>query len=127
LLGQSAQFVAKELSTKLKVTGCDLFSAGDFSDGDDRDSIVFHDKVRRVYKRLVIKDSRLIGAVLYGDTADGAWFYKHITDGTDVASLRDQLIFGPAFDADRTQLPQSAITSDIARPASISMTQESLQ
>ncbi|MBU2865906.1 FAD-dependent oxidoreductase [Pacificibacter marinus] len=127
LLGQSAQFVPKELSTKLKVTGCDLFSAGDFEDGDDRESIVFHDKIRRVYKRLVIKQNKLIGAVLYGETADGAWFYQHITAGTNVASLRDQLIFGPAFDADHTQLPQSAITSDIARPASISMIQESLQ
>lgn len=127
LLGQQAQFVPKELSTKLKVTGCDLFSAGDFADAEDRESIVFHDKIRRVYKRLVIKENILIGAVLYGDIADGAWFYKHITDGTDIKPLRDQLIFGPAFDADHTQLAQSAISSDIARPASILMTQESLQ
>lgn len=127
LLGQSAEFVAKELSTKLKVTGCDLFSAGDFADGDARENIVFHDRTRRVYKRLVIKENKLIGAVLYGDTADGAWFYKHITAGTDITTLRDQIIFGPAFDADFARLPQSAITSDIARSASIPTTQESLQ
>jgi nitrite reductase (NADH) large subunit len=126
LLGQDAQFVPKELSTKLKVTGCDLFSAGDFADGEDRENIVFQDKTRRVYKRLVIKNNKLIGAVLYGDTADGAWFYKHITDGTDITPLRDQLIFGPAFDVDNAQLPQSAIMSDIARPASTAMTQGSL-
>ena len=60
------------MSTKLKVTGCDLFSAGDFADGDDREDIVFRDPARGVYKRLVLKeDNVLIGAVMYGDTADG--------------------------------------------------------
>ena len=62
-------------STKLKVTGIDLFSAGDFAEATDREEIVLRDAARGVYKRLVLKDNRIIGAVLYGDTADGAWFF----------------------------------------------------
>ena len=56
------------------MTGCDLFSAGDFAEAPDREEIVFRDAARGVYKRLVLKDNRVIGAVMYGDTADGAWF-----------------------------------------------------
>lgn len=116
LLGNSAAFTPKQLSTKLKVTGCDVFSAGDFSDGDDRQNIVFQDIKRGVYKRLVIQGNHLVGAVMYGDTADGAWFYSHITNGTDITPLRDQLIFGPAFETDFARLPLSSIASEVAAP-----------
>ena len=61
--------------TKLKVTGIDLFSAGDFADGDDREEIVLRDASAGVYKRLVLRDDKIIGTVLYGETGDGAWFY----------------------------------------------------
>ena len=73
--------VRSRRSTKLKVTGIDLFSAGDFADGDDREEIVLRDAARGVYKRLVLKDDQIIGAVLYGDTADGAWFFDLLKDG----------------------------------------------
>uniref|UniRef100_UPI0035693E85 NAD(P)/FAD-dependent oxidoreductase n=1 Tax=Loktanella salsilacus TaxID=195913 RepID=UPI0035693E85 len=92
-----AIFTPKEVATKLKVTGCDLFSAGDFAEGDGRDDIVFRDPARGIYKRLVLEGERLIGAVMYGDTADGAWFHGLIKDKTDVSDMRDTLIFGPAF------------------------------
>ena len=72
LLGEEAAFEPVELSTKLKVTGCDLFSAGDFADAAEREEIVFRDATRGVYKRLVIENDVLIGAVMYGETADGA-------------------------------------------------------
>jgi len=62
------------------VTGVDLFSAGDFAEGDDRDEIVFRDPARGVYKRIVLRDDRVIGAVMYGDTADGAWFFGLLKD-----------------------------------------------
>ena len=71
----AASFVHADTPTKLKVTGIDLFSAGDFADGEDREEIVLRDAARGVYKRLVLKDNRIIGAVLYGETADGAWFF----------------------------------------------------
>ena len=96
LLGEEAAFVQKSLSTKLKVTGCDLFSAGDFADGEGREDIVFRDPARGVYKRLGIEDNKIAGAVMYGDTADSGWFFQMIKDGTDI-SMRDTLIFGPAY------------------------------
>ncbi|SFE22509.1 nitrite reductase large subunit NirB [Roseivivax sediminis] len=97
LIGEAAEFRQKQLSTKLKVTGVDLFSAGDFADGEGREDIVYRDPARGVYKRLVIEDDRLIGAVMYGDTADGNWFFGLIKDGEDVSEMRETLIFGPAY------------------------------
>ncbi len=111
LLGQEAAFVPKELSTKLKVTGCDLFSAGDFAEGEGREDIVFRDPGRGVYKRLVLEEGRLIGAVMYGDTADSGWFFGLIKDGTDVDEMRDTLIFGPAFQGGATADPLSAVAA----------------
>ncbi|WP_170529870.1 nitrite reductase large subunit NirB [Ruegeria arenilitoris] len=111
LLGQPDAFVVKELATKLKVTGCDLFSAGDFAEGEGREDIVFRDPARGVYKRLVIEDDRLIGAVMYGNTADGSWFFGLIKDGTDIDEMRDTLIFGPAYQGGDTADPLSAVAA----------------
>jgi nitrite reductase (NADH) large subunit len=83
-------------STKLKVTGIDVFSAGDFSGGHDTEEILLHDKSGGVYKKLVLKGDRLVGACLIGDTADGAWYFRLLKDGTDVRELRDHLMFGEA-------------------------------
>ena len=111
LTGGEGAFVVKELSTKLKVTGCDLFSAGDFAEGEGREDIIFRDPARGVYKRLVIEDDRLIGAVMYGDTADGNWFFGLIKDGTDIAEMRDMLIFGPAYQGGGSADPLSAVAA----------------
>ena len=82
------------LSTKLKVTGVDLFSAGDFSGGPDTEEIVLHDSVGGVYKRLVLRDNRVIGSVLYGDTVDGAYYFQLLRDKQDIHEIRDHLMFG---------------------------------
>ncbi|MFW2542334.1 nitrite reductase large subunit NirB [Primorskyibacter sp. 2E107] len=111
LTGEAAAFTPKELSTKLKVTGCDLFSAGDFAEGEGREDIVFRDPARGLYKRLVIENDRLIGAVLYGDTADGNWFFNLIKDGTDIAEMRETLIFGPAYQGGASADPFSAVAA----------------
>ena len=111
LLGEEAAFVPVDLSTKLKVTGCDLFSAGDFAEGPDREEIVFRDAARGVYKRLVLKDNAIIGAVLYGDTADGAWFLSKIKGREDVAEGRDTLIFGPAYAGGTALDPMAAVAA----------------
>ncbi len=81
-------------STKLKVTGIDLFSAGDFLGGDGTEELVLSDPYAGVYKKLVIKDDKLIGACLYGDTVDGSWYFKLLRDGRSVADIRDKLMFG---------------------------------
>ena len=111
LLGEQAAFVQKSLSTKLKVTGCDLFSAGDFADGEGREDIVFRDPSRGVYKRLVIEGDRLVGAVMYGDTADSNWFFGLIKDGTDISDMRETLIFGPAYQGGAAADPLSAVAA----------------
>lgn len=84
-------------STKLKVTGIDLYSAGDFIGDESTEDVVFQDPRRGVYKRLVIKDNRIVGTVLYGDTADGGWYFQLMKDQADISALRDKLIFGRAF------------------------------
>jgi nitrite reductase (NADH) large subunit len=81
-------------STKLKVTGIDLFSAGNFTGGDGTEEIVLNDPWGGVYKKLVIKDDKLVGACLYGDTVDGSWYFKLMREGRKVADIRDKLMFG---------------------------------
>ena len=81
-------------STKLKVTGIDLFSAGEFVGGEGTEEIVMSDPFGGVYKKLVIKDDKLIGACMYGDTVDGSWYFKLLRDGRSIADIRDKLMFG---------------------------------
>ena len=81
-------------STKLKVTGIDLFSAGNFQGGEGTEEIVLSDPFGGVYKKLVIQDDKLVGACLYGDTVDGSWYFKLLREGRSVHDLRDKLMFG---------------------------------
>ncbi len=83
-------------STKLKVTGIDLFSAGDFLGRPGCDEIVMHDPAGGTYKKLVLNGNRLAGAVLYGDTVDGSWYFQLIREETDISDIRGRLILGQA-------------------------------
>ncbi len=91
-----ARYEGSVISTKLKVTGIDLFSAGDFTGDDSTEEIVLQDVGRGMYKKVVLKDNRIRGAVMYGDTLDGTWYFQMMRDGTDVSNLRDKLLFGQA-------------------------------
>ncbi|HJS10359.1 nitrite reductase large subunit NirB [Sphingopyxis sp.] len=97
LVEQPTGYRGSVTSTKLKVSGIDVFSAGDFSGGDGCEDIVLRDASRGVYKRVIVKDDRIVGAVLYGDTADGSWYFDLLKKQEDVSDLRDLLIFGQAF------------------------------
>ncbi|MGY4829591.1 nitrite reductase large subunit NirB [Sphaerotilaceae bacterium SBD11-9] len=88
------RYQGSQTSTKLKVTGIDLFSAGDFMGGDGCEEIVMSDPYGGVYKKLVIKDDKLIGACMYGDTVDGSWYFKLLREGRKIADIRDKLMFG---------------------------------
>ncbi len=88
------RYTGSQTSTKLKVTGIDLFSAGNFTGGDDCEEIVMSDPFGGVYKKLVIKDDKLVGACLYGDTVDGSWYFKLLREGRKIADIRDKLMFG---------------------------------
>ena len=83
-------------STKLKVTGVDLFSAGNFQGSADTEEILLHDAVGGVYKKIVLKDDCIVGAVMYGDTRDGAWYFQMLREKQNVAEIRDHLMFGQA-------------------------------
>jgi len=108
---KAAAFVAQTTATRLKVTGVDLYSAGDFADGEDREEIVLRDAAAGVYKRLVLKDNKIIGAVMYGDTADGPWFFDMIKNETDISEMRDLLIFGQAFQGGGQLDPMAAVAA----------------
>lgn len=98
-------------STKLKVTGIDLFSAGNFMGGEGTEEIVLSDPAGGVYKKLVIQDEKLVGACLYGDTADGGWYFKLLKDGRKIDDLRDQLMFGESAIGDAGHSGQSRAMS----------------
>ncbi|HAC60430.1 MAG TPA: nitrite reductase large subunit, partial [Rhodobiaceae bacterium] len=98
-------------STKLKVTGVNVFSAGDFAPGEDRDDIVYRDAARGIYKRIVIAGERIIGAVLYGDTEDGSWYFNLLRSGENIASQRETLVFGPVFAGNAPQDPNAAVAA----------------
>jgi NAD(P)H-dependent nitrite reductase small subunit len=85
------------ISTQLKVTGIDLFSAGDFLGGPTSEALVLRDAKRGIYKRIVIEKNRVRGAVLYGDVKDGPWYFELMTQGKDIGPMRDKLLFGSAF------------------------------
>ncbi len=97
LVATPSGYTGSVTSTKLKVSGIDVFSAGDFSGGEGCEDIVMRDASRGVYKRVIVKHDKLIGAVLYGDTADGNWYFDLLKRGEDVSDIRDALIFGQAF------------------------------
>ena len=89
-----ARYQGSVTSTKLKVTGIDLFSAGEFMGGEGTETIPLSDPIGGVYKKLVIKDGVLVGPCLYGDTADGGWYFRQIRENHNVAQIRDHLMFG---------------------------------
>jgi len=98
LAGERASYPGSVLATNLKVSGVNVFSAGDFLGATaEAEEIVLSDPAAGVYKKLVIAQGRLVGAVLFGDTADGLWYLDLIRTGSPVARLRDDLVFGRAL------------------------------
>jgi nitrite reductase (NADH) large subunit len=105
-----SRYLGSLTSTKLKVTGIDLFSAGEFmgrsaipnvnqdtsssQHDNELEEIVLSDPHDGVYKKLVIKNNQLIGACLFGDTVDGSWYFKLLRDARDISDIRDKLMFG---------------------------------
>ena len=81
-------------ATKLKVTGVDLFSAGNFLGDEKTEDIIFHDHLLGIYKKLVVRANRIVGIVMYGDTNDSAWYLNLMMDETDITAIREHLIFG---------------------------------
>jgi len=92
-----AGYITLPTATKLKVTGIHLFSIGDFQGDTHTESLIFSDPALGIYKKLVLKNNKLIGAVLYGDTADGAWYQELLEQETNISALRNGLVFGKIY------------------------------
>ncbi|MDE2307623.1 MAG: NAD(P)/FAD-dependent oxidoreductase [Xanthomonadaceae bacterium] len=91
------RYRSSQTATRLKVTGVEVYSAGAFLGGAGTEDIVLRDPHRGVYKRLVLKDNRVVGAVLYGDVKDGGWYFELIQDATDITAFRNRVLFGKAY------------------------------
>ena len=90
----STYYIGSMTSTKLKVTGIDLFSAGNFNEEEGDEILQFQDEAGGVYKKLVLKDNVIKGAVMFGDTMDGTWYFSLMRDATNIADFRKTILFG---------------------------------
>ncbi len=111
LRGEAGSYSGSVTSTKLKVTGMDVYSAGEFADGEQREEIVLRDAARKAYKRLTIEDNRIVGIVLFGDTRDGPWFFQQLRDKADISAIRETLIFGQDFQGGASPDPTAAVAA----------------
>jgi nitrite reductase (NADH) large subunit len=94
LAGKTAAYQGSVVATNLKVSGVSVFSAGDFTGTEGSEAILLSDVRRGTYKKLVITDGRLTGAVLIGDTADALWYLDLIRTRKPVAGIRADMMFG---------------------------------
>jgi nitrite reductase (NADH) large subunit len=97
LAGVGAHYRGSVLATNLKVSGVRVFSAGDFLGAAGTEAIVLSDPGVKTYKKLVIANDRLVGAVLFGDTTDGPWYFDLIRSGASIDAVRNELVFGRTF------------------------------
>ena len=117
--GAPSGYLGSVTSTKLKVSGIDVFSAGDFSGGEGAEDIVMRDAARGIYKRVIVRENRIEGAVLYGDTADGNWYFDLLKKQEDISDIREALIFGQAFASGGTQPDPNAAVAALSDDAEI--------
>ncbi|MBI3446624.1 MAG: NAD(P)/FAD-dependent oxidoreductase, partial [Magnetospirillum sp.] len=93
-----ANYETPPLSTRLKITGIDVFSAGQLAAQDEADEeLIYRDSAKGIYKKLVLREDKVVGAVMYGDVADGSWYFQLMREHADVAAFRDRIIFGQAY------------------------------
>jgi len=97
LAGEEARYEGSLLATNLKVSGVGVFSAGDFLGADGCEPILLTDPEHGIYRKVVVKDGRIAGAVLLGDTGDALWYLDLIRSGEPISAMREGLVFGRAF------------------------------
>ena len=97
LSGRNAAYQGSVVATNLKVSGVSVFSAGDFLGSDASEAILLSDIRRGTYKKLVIADGELTGAVLVGDVGDALWYLELIRTRNPIAAIRKEMMFGRAL------------------------------
>ena len=90
----TAKYVSAATATKLKVTGINLFSAGDFTGDDTSEALIYQDPAKNIYKKIVLRKNKIIGTVLYGDTSDGNWYFSLLGKQQDISAIREDILFG---------------------------------
>ncbi len=93
----SAAYEGSFVSTKLKVTGISLFSAGDFTCSEDSESLVYEDLSQNIYRKIILKDNKIKGAVMFGNVTGSNWVFDQLVNQADVSAYRDTLVFGDGF------------------------------
>ncbi len=111
--GTESCFVSAAPATRLKVTGIDLFSAGNFSGGEDCGELTYHDTTRQIYKKLIVRDGRIDGLVMYGDVTDSGWYLELMRKAEDITPFRDAAIFGQAIVAAMGKIKPTSV-ADLA-------------
>jgi nitrite reductase [NAD(P)H] large subunit len=112
---ETAVYLPPPVFTSLKITGIDVFSAGRLTAADAADEeITLHDEKRGLYKKVILRDDRIVGSVLYGSVADGPWYVELMRARADVSLLRDQIVFGRAFAEQAGALPQTDVAATVA-------------
>ncbi len=106
-----AEYIGSLTATGLKVTGIHLFSAGQFLEDEDCKTITLHDVSNGIYRKLVVKENRLIGALLYGDITGSLWYQQLIREATDITAFREALMFGPDFIAESMSAPVATMAA----------------
>jgi nitrite reductase (NADH) large subunit len=95
---EAAVYLPSPVATSLKITGVNIFSVGALAAADAGDEeLALHDPRRGVYKKLVLRDGRIVGCVLYGDVADGFWYFELMRGAADISAFRDRIVFGRDF------------------------------
>jgi nitrite reductase (NADH) large subunit len=108
----AAVYVPPPVFTSLKITGIDVFSAGVLAAADDADEeITLHDAKYGLYKKVILRDDRVVGSVLYGSVADGPWHVQLMRDKVDVSAFRDRIVFGRDFAEQDSASPLQADTA----------------
>ena len=104
LSGQKSSYEGSFTSTKLKVTGINLFSAGDFNDSEETESLVYQDLANDIYRKIVLKNNRIQGGVMFGDVTGSNWVFDNLVSQTDMSAYRDTMLFGDGFEASKRQV-----------------------
>lgn len=97
LAGEVCAYAGSLAHTSLKVTGIDLLSAGAFEPAAGEEAIVLRDPAAGVYRKLIVADGRLVGALLFGDVEEAQWYLELIGSGAPVGAMRGELMFGRRY------------------------------
>lgn len=97
LSGKDSAYRGSLTSTMLKVTGISLFSTGDFEGDNESEQLIYSDLQQKVYRKIILKDNKIIGSVMFGNTSGAKWIFDSYLAGKDMSEYRDTLVFGEGY------------------------------